>query len=96
MLEGIKKKRGRPLKEGARRKRIFSKCNDEEFSSIERAANISGMSVSEFIRISAYKASIDSINKRQKTLKELYGSADETYYDDEFDYEENLNEDDYV
>lgn len=91
----VKKKRGRPSKFGARRKPIFSKCNDEEYSSIERAARLSGMSMSEFIRISTYKASIDGINKRQEALKELYGSGSDDY-NDEFEYEDDIDEDDYV
>lgn len=78
-MEETKKKRGRPLKTDARRKSIFSKCNDEEYSTIERAARLNGMTISEFIRISTYKASVDSISKRQETLKELYGSANDEY-----------------
>lgn len=93
-MKEVKKRRGRPLKFGARRKSIFSKCNDEEYSSIERAARLSGMTMSEFIRISTYKASIDSINKRQEELKALYGS-DENDYTDDFDYEDDIDEDDY-
>ena len=93
-MEDNKKKRGRPFKFGARRKPIFSKCNDEEYSSIERAARLSGMSMSEFIRISTYKASIDSINKRHEALKELYGS-DENDYTDDFGYEDDIDEEDY-
>lgn len=83
------------MKSEARRKRVFSKCNDEEYSSIERAARINGMSVSEFIRNSTYKASIDIINKRQETLKELYSSSNNDY-DDNFGYEEDMDEDEYV
>lgn len=95
-MKEIKKKRGRPLKDGARKKRIFSKCNDEEYSFIERAARINNMSVSEFIRISAYNASVDSINKREKALKDMYGGGTDDEYYDEYTYEEDMDDEEYI
>lgn len=81
-MELIKRKRGRPAKIGARRRGIFAKCNDDEYSMIARAARLSGMTMSEFIRNNTYKASVDVINKRQEELKEMCGFVSDDYTDE--------------
>ena len=89
-MELVKRKRGRPTKLGARRRGIFAKCNDDEYSIIVRAARLSGMTMSEFIRNNTYKASVDVINKRQEELKEMCGFVSDDYTN-EYGYENEMD-----
>ncbi len=95
MLEGIKKKRGRPMKEGARRKRVVFSCNDKEREIIERAARLNNLSLSEYIRTRIYNDSVDYIDKRKAALSDMYGSGEDGYEYDEY-YEDEPEDENYI
>lgn len=94
-MKEVKKKRGRPLKFGARRKRIVFSCNDEERETIERAARLNGLSLSEYIRTRVYNDSIDYIDKRKEALSDMYGSGEDNYEYDEY-YEGEPEDENYI
>lgn len=91
----VKKKRGRPLKFGARRKRVVFSCNDEEREIIGRAARLNNMSISEYIRTYIYNDSINCIDRRKEALSEMYGTGEDEYYDD-FGYEDEPEDENYI
>lgn len=91
-MEEVKKKRGRPLKFGARKKRMVSSCNDNEYDTIKRAARLSNMTLSEFIRNAAYNASTDVIERRKAVLSDIYGSGEDDYEYDEYYEDESVDE----
>lgn len=86
-MELVKRKIGRPLKIGARKKRMVFSCNDEERKTIKQAARLNNMSISEYIRTRIYNDSIDCIDRRKSALSEMYGTDKDEYYDD-FGYED--------
>ena len=94
-MKDNKKKRGRPKQEGARRKRIVFRCDDNELETIERAARLNGLSLSEYIRTRVYRDSIDYIDKRKETLSSIYGTGEDDYEYDEY-YEEEPEDEEYI
>lgn len=94
-MSEVRKKRGRPLKEGSRKKRMVSSCNDNEYETIKRAARLSNMTLSEFIRNAAYNASTDVIDKRKAILSSVYGSGEDSFEYDEY-YEDESVDEEYV
>lgn len=94
-MEEVKKKRGRPSKFGARRKRIVFRCDDNELETIERAARLNGLSLSEYIRTRVYNDSVDYIDRRKAELSDIYGSG-ETNYEYEECYEDEIEDEEYI
>ena len=94
-MKEVKRKRGRPAKLVARRKRIVFRCDDEELEIIERAARISGLSISEYIRSRIYGDSVECIDRRKEEISSLYGvkNTDDNY--NEY-YEEVSEDEEYV
>lgn len=92
-MKDVKKKRGRPLKSGAKHKSVTFRCDDNELETIERAARLNGLSLSEYIRTRVYNDSVDYMDRRKAELSDIYGSGEnnyeyEEYYDDESEDEE--------
>lgn len=94
-MKEVKKKRGRPLKFGARKKRMVSSCNDNEYDTIKRAARLNNISVSEFIRTAVYEASTDLIDRRKAELSDIYGTGEDNYEYDEY-YEDEPEDENYI
>lgn len=91
-MEEVKKKRGRPLKFGAKRKRVVFRCDDNELETIERAARLNGLSLSEYIRTRMYSDSVNYIDSRKAELSDMYGAGGEDYEYDEYYEDESENE----
>lgn len=94
-MKDVKKKRGRPARSGARRTRMMFRCNEDECRIIERAARISGLSLSEFIRTRIYNDSVEYIDRRNEELSNIYGSGEDNYEYDEY-YEDELEDEEYI
>lgn len=75
-MSEIKKKRGRPREEGARRDYIKIFLTDYEKDMIKQAAELSGLSLSEFCREDSVKAASRRILDDIKNEEDVYESDD--------------------
>ena len=89
-MEEIKKKRGRPLKDGARRNKVRTMMNDEETRKLREISKRSGLSQMDIMRIGTGMF----INQLEKLYPdvEVVGDFGEDSYEFE-DFEEGMYDD---
>lgn len=75
-MKEVKKKRGRPREEGARRDYIKIFLTDYEKEMIKQAAGISGLSLSEFCRKDSVKAASECILEDVRDSENGYEDGD--------------------
>lgn len=93
-MEEVKRKRGRPKKEGGRKVRVNLLLTDEEFEEFQNGAQSHSMSLSEIMRkgtktyleLANYRFTNDEEESNHDNIPEDYDYYDEYYegYDDEY------------
>lgn len=88
MSEIDKKKRGRPLKEGAKRNVVNVKLNDDDFKMLNEAVQKYGVSRSDILQ--------EGVKLAITELKNKYPDDEDDYYDYDYwdEYEEECDEND--
>ena len=84
-MKEVKKKRGRPREEGARRNRVYMYLSDIELDILKNASETSGKSISEIARIGTLKSSCDVLTKSVRVdVEEETVENDECVDEDNF------------
>lgn len=83
-MEEIKKKRGRPSENGAKRKRINIRVTEDQYDSIKELCELEGESLTDYIMESVR---IRSNLTKSKHIFDDIGIVQDDYFDDEL-YEE--------
>lgn len=91
-MEEVKRKRGRPKKEGSRTVQSHTLYSKAEYEILRESSKTTGKTISDLIRVGSLRYAMEEAAKRDKPELEIVKSDDDGYYTDDFyDHEDGEN-----
>lgn len=93
-MKEVKKKRGRPKKEGSRTVQSHTLYSKDEYDLLRETSKVTGKTISDLIRVGSLRYATEEAAKYNKSELDVIDKNNDEYYDGEFyDYEDG---DDYI